>query len=73
MSHDEALEALNALRCNIIATQSASWSNTVYPLVAILNAAGFVYDKPSDEQTAQHLACYGGAGNYPAEQSQGKP
>jgi hypothetical protein len=65
MSGDEALTALNALRSNIIGSQSASWSNTVYPLVAILNAAGFEQYEATKEQLEQHRACYGGAGGYP--------
>lgn len=64
----EALEALNALRSNIVGTQSASWSNTVYPLVAILNAAGLEQFDPSEEQLRQHMGCYGGAGGYPGRE-----
>jgi hypothetical protein len=65
MDEQEALETLNQLRSNIIATQSASWSNTVYPLVAILNAAGFELVDSTKEQQAEHLKAYGGAGGYP--------
>jgi len=65
MTEREALEALNSLRSNIVATQSASWSNAAYPLVAILDAAGFEYVEPSQEEMAEHFSCYGGAGGYP--------
>jgi len=65
LSHEEALEALNVLRSNIVATQSASWSNTTYPLVAILEAAGFERIESTDEQKREHFHCYGGAGGYP--------
>jgi hypothetical protein len=65
MENQEALELLNQLRSNIIATQAASWSNTVYPLVAILNAAGFKQVDATDEQKTEHLEAYGGAGGYP--------
>lgn len=65
MLAEEALEALNALRSNIIGTQAAGWSNTVYPLVAILNAAGYEFTQPTDEQMREHLSCYGGAGGFP--------
>lgn len=66
LTEHEALVALNRLRSNVIATQSASWSNLAYPLVAILNAAGFdLIEDVSVEQQAEHLATYGGAGGYP--------
>lgn len=66
ISPDEALRRLNQLRSNMIATQSASWSNLSYPLVAILNAAGYELDTDvSDEQKEEHLSCYGGAGGMP--------
>lgn len=61
----EALEALNTLRSNIVATQSASWANTVYPLVAILNATGLEQFDPTEEQLREHVEAYGGAGGYP--------
>lgn len=66
LTEREALEAINELRSNIIATQYASWSNVAYPLVAILNAAGFELEKePGVDKVAQHFDCYGGAGGYP--------
>lgn len=65
LTRDEALDAINALRSNVIGTQSASWSNTMYPLVAILNAAGIEQFDPTEEQLRQHMDCYGGAGGYP--------
>jgi len=66
LTPEEALEALNELRSNLIFSQSVSWSNTIYPLVAILNAAGMEYDENrTEEQFAQHVSCYGGAGGYP--------
>ncbi|HYT45058.1 MAG TPA: hypothetical protein VEP90_22210 [Methylomirabilota bacterium] len=65
LSNEEALEALNMLRSNIIATQSASWSNTMYPLVAILNEAGIEQLDATEEQKLEHKNCYGGAGGYP--------
>lgn len=61
----DALEAINALRANVIGTQSASWSNTLYPLVAILNSAGFEYVPPTEQQMREHMDCYGGAGGFP--------
>lgn len=67
-----ALDRVNALRSNVIATQNASWSNQVYPLVAILNDAGYELDRDvSDEQKAEHLACYGGAGGMPGKPHRG--
>ena len=68
LTPDEALEAINTLRSNVIGTQSAGWSNTMYPLVAILNDAGFEYIKPTEEQIRHHLNCYGGAGGYPGNE-----
>lgn len=65
MDHKETLEALNALRSNVVGTQRAGWSNTIYPLVAILNAVGFEQFNPTEEEMRQHLDCYGGAGGYP--------
>ena len=61
----QALNALNELRSNMVATQSAGWSNLAYPLVAILNAAGLEQFESSDEQQVEHLACYCGAGGFP--------
>lgn len=61
----QALDALNDLRSNIIATQNAGWSNAVYPLVAILNAAGYEQREPTSEEKRQHLDTYGGAGGFP--------
>lgn len=68
LSPNEALEALNTLRSNIVGTQRGSWSNTMYPLVAILNAAGLEQFDPSEEQLRQHMDCYGGAGGYPGHE-----
>jgi len=65
LTAEEALKALNELRSNVVGTQNAGWSNTMYPLVAILNAAGYEYVPPTDEQKEQHFNCYGGAGGYP--------
>lgn len=66
ISTTEALDAINELRSNIIATQSASWSNTCYPLVAILDSAGYECDdNVTREKRSQHISCYGGAGGYP--------
>lgn len=65
MTEHEALEALNALRSNVIGTQSASWSNAMYPFVAILNEAGFEQFDPTEAQLREHMDCYGGAGGYP--------
>jgi hypothetical protein len=62
---EEALERINRLRSNVVATQSASWSNMLYPLVAILDAAGLSVEGATDAQRAEHLACYGGAGHMP--------
>lgn len=62
-----ALERLNELRSRITATQQASWSNALYPMVAILNDAGYV-DRRADvteAEKAEHLNCYGGAGGWP--------
>lgn len=59
---------INQLRKNVTATQSATWSNAMYPLVAILNDAGYE-DSPeryvSDAQREAHMHAYGGAGNFP--------
>jgi len=69
LTEREALEALNELRSNVIFTQSASWSNMMYPLVAILNATGFeLNENPTDDQVANHLFCYGGAGGFPGHE-----
>lgn len=65
LSEHDALVALNQLRCNIVGTQSASWSNVAYPLVAILNDAGFELHEPTQDQMHEHLSTYGGAGGYP--------
>lgn len=65
LTEHEALVALNDLRSNIVATQNAGWSNAIYPLVAILNAAGFEQHTASAEQEREHLATYGGAGGFP--------
>jgi hypothetical protein len=62
---EEALERINRLRSNVVATQSASWSNMLYPLVAILDAAGLSVEGATDAQRTEHLACYGGAGHMP--------
>lgn len=63
--HRLAMAKLNRLRSNVIATQNCSWSNTTYTIVAILNEAGYELLGATDEQTAEHLACYGGAGKTP--------
>lgn len=65
MTRSEALDRLNTLRSCIVKTQSATWSNSVYPLVAILNGAGFEPFEPTAEQLAAHLRAYGGAGGMP--------
>lgn len=65
LTEREALAALNQLRSNLVATQSAGWSNLVYPLVAILDAAGFEQGEPTEAQEAEHFDCYGGAGGFP--------
>lgn len=65
LSNSEALEAINALRSNVVSTQSAGWSNLVYPLVAILDAAGMERADATKDQMAEHFATYGGAGGYP--------
>jgi hypothetical protein len=56
---------LNRLRSNVIATQNASWSNSLYPLVATLDEAGYEVQGATDEQVEEHLHCYGGAGRTP--------
>lgn len=68
LTAEEALQALNALRSNVVATQSATWSNMMYPVVAILDAAGLEQYESSQEQMAEHFDCYGGAGGYPGNQ-----
>lgn len=68
LSAEQALEALNTIRSNVVVTQSAGWSNLMYPLVAILNAAGLEQFDPTEEQVAQHFATYGGAGGYPGNE-----
>lgn len=60
-----AVAKLNRLRSNVIATQNASWSNSLYPLVAILDEAGCEVQGATDEQREEHLHCYGGAGRTP--------
>lgn len=60
-----ALIKLNRLRSNVVATQNASWSNMMYPLVAILDEAGYGVQGATEEQKKEHLACYGGAGKTP--------
>lgn len=61
----DVLRTLNELRSNIIGTQSSTWSNTLYPFVAILNDAGLEQFDPTEDQMRQHMDCYGGAGGYP--------
>lgn len=61
----EAMEAINTLRSEVIATQNAGWSSTIYPLVAILNAAGYEQFDPTKQQIDEYLDCHGGAGGYP--------
>lgn len=65
LTKDEALSALNVVRSNVVETQNASWSNTMYPLVAILDAAGIERIITTEEQQEEHRRCYGGAGGYP--------
>lgn len=60
-----AMTKINRLRSNITCTQSASWSNAAYPLVAILNEAGYEQEGATEAQMQEHLACYGGAGRTP--------
>jgi len=67
LTAEEALALINQLRNNVIATQNCSWSNMTYPLVAILSAAGYEYEEPTDAAQKQHLRCYGGAGGYPGK------
>lgn len=66
--YELALLRLNQLRKNVTATQSATWSNAMYPMVAILNDAGFE-DSPnrqvSNAQREAHMSAYGGAGKFP--------
>lgn len=62
---ESALQKVNRLRSNIIATQSAGWSNTIYPLVAILDAAGFEREEVDEASKAEHVNAYGGAGGVP--------
>lgn len=65
--YKEALDELNKLRSNIVATQSASWSNSMYPLVAILNRSGFeLIENVEPEEMADHMMGYGGAGGSPS-------
>lgn len=71
LTEREALEALNELRSNVICTQRATWSNMMYPLVAILEAAGFeLNENPTDDQVANHLFDYGGAGGFPGHEKE---
>lgn len=63
----EAMEAINTLRSEVIATQNAGWSTTIYPLVAILNDAGYEQFDPTAEQIDEYLGCHGGAGGYPGK------
>lgn len=65
LSAEEALKAINELRSNVISTQTAGWSTLVYPLVAILDAAGYERFESNEEQIQQHLETYGGAGGFP--------
>jgi len=65
LTPDEALTLINQMRSNVIGTQRASWSNSMYPLVAILNAAGYELHGTTPESEAEHLNCYGGAGGMP--------
>ena len=67
LTPEEALAAINELRSNVVATQNAGWSNLMYPLVAILNAAGCEQFRSTEEQMAEHFNCYGGAGGYPGK------
>lgn len=60
-----AITKLNRLRSNVVCTQNASWSNQMYPFVAILNEAGYEQEGATEAQMQEHLACYGGAGKTP--------
>lgn len=74
LTEHEALVALNQLRSNMVATQQASWSNMCYPIVAILNAAGFeLIEEVTEQQAAEHLNCYGGGGGYPGHLKEPPP
>lgn len=65
LTADEALTLINQLRSNVIGTQRASWSNQVYPLVAILDAAGYEVHGITPEAATEHQAAYHGAGHWP--------
>lgn len=52
LSAEEALDRINRMRSNVVMTQRASWSNMLYPLVAILDAAGYECEGATDEQRA---------------------
>lgn len=41
ITHEEALESINLIRNSIIGAQMFNWSEHMYPLVSILNRAGF--------------------------------
>lgn len=49
-----ALDQVNALRDQIIRTQTIGWSSVVYPLVKILNRAGFASTVTDEELSTQH-------------------
>jgi hypothetical protein len=69
----EAMDAINTLRSEVIATQNAGWSTTIYPLVAILNAAGYEQFDPTEKQIDEYLDCHGGAGGYPGNPKREAP
>lgn len=65
LTPEEALNAINQLRSNAVETQRASWSNMMYPIVAILDAAGYKLEEVTNDQIREYIGCYGGAGGYP--------
>lgn len=44
-----ALEAINTIRDRVIRTQRVGWASVVYPLVAVLDEAGFVSTVTNEE------------------------
>lgn len=51
-----ALEKINRIRNIVTGTQSATWSNSVYPMVAALNEAGLEADPKALEAAEKGLA-----------------
>lgn len=41
ITHEQALEAIDKIRNSIVGLQTINWSEHIYPLVAILNRAGY--------------------------------